>query len=386
MPAREQLIGRMTSFNISNRNGFPSSRPHPQLIANHHIGIEVEVENANSFRFSNSAWENKPDGSLRNGRELVLRRPLNGQALVQAIADFAEAARGANLDLSWRCSTHFHMNVTDMTVSSLKRLLLAKAVYEKALFRCGCENRLRNNFCMPFGVAQSQIVSMARSWSYTGERFISSIVQNSNKYAALNILPIVSFGSVELRISNAMTSEAELIAAVNRFMMLKVLAETWEGDDESFIDYLATNPVSSILTKKITLGVDLFMEDIQEGLINARDMISLGKPDATISDRHEFDLGTSIDVSSHIYNFGDFRDEILGAMDEDDYDNYDGYDFRSMSRRDLIDVANAVSSNGGAITNILHGNRLDLYRLVTGAASDEVIAIPSRLTRYVRNL
>ena len=58
------------------------------------IGLEVEVDSTNVKRpkfpelDSSTLWRRTSDGSLRNGYEYVLRNPLAGNALSEAIHEF----------------------------------------------------------------------------------------------------------------------------------------------------------------------------------------------------------------------------------------------------------------------------------------------------------
>ena len=212
-------------------------RPSKELVTNNRFGIELEFENVHDQDLK-QGWEVKRDGSLRNdGTEFVLKKPLGGASLVKAIkaaGEFFEHYDHTNM--TWRCSTHIHMDVRDMEVAALKKLLLLYIVYEKVLFNVESSNRMYNHFCQTYFNSIAFLQKLRAYWNYSEGRFIHRLRSISSKYSALNLASMYTLGSVELRIHNALNKADDIIDAVNHIGILYEFAV--EHANLSDLDFL----------------------------------------------------------------------------------------------------------------------------------------------------
>lgn len=100
------------------------------------MGIELEIEYPQGSRRTISdtvefrAWSRHQDGSLANGREYVLRTPLAGKQLTEAIA---EIMMYGPFDKNMRGSTHVHMDMLDPDTSHETLRILILLVYSLEL-------------------------------------------------------------------------------------------------------------------------------------------------------------------------------------------------------------------------------------------------------------
>lgn len=258
--------------------GTSSVIPHPRIITNDLVGIEVELENVKDYRIDSRYWVSEEDGSLRNfGREFILRQPIGGKDLYTAISEASVFFDRIQPDLSWRCSTHMHLNVRSMEIKALRCLLLAFTVYERVLFKCSGKGRYRSNFCPAFGFAQNQMLLLSRVWNRSDEDFLQGAVHNWSKYTALNLRPIREKGSVELRISNPLITSSDLLRLCNRFLTLKKMSDEWTGTPQEFLSHLSQLDVHSVFTKQLTGDIEepITQEDVDLGVILANDIIHL---------------------------------------------------------------------------------------------------------------
>lgn len=256
----------------------PTIQEHPMLVSNETIGIEIELERVTGNPIRSRYWEQVDDGSLRNnGKEFIFRGPLGGVDLFTAIAEASKHFHTIGPEPSWRCSTHAHLNIRNMTIKQLRNLLLAFIVYEKPMFKCSGMNRYKNNFCPAYGFAQDQLMILSKNWKRDDSTFLQNVVSSWSKYTALNLLPISSKGSVEFRIANAMTTSGSLLRLANRILLLKKIAMEWEGTEEELINHLATQDVTKVFNKKLTgfLEDPITQEDVEEGVVNAFDVLKL---------------------------------------------------------------------------------------------------------------
>lgn len=260
------------------RASYPTIESHPLIVGQNLAGIEIELENVtiNTPRFN--YWEAKSDGSLRNsGMEFVCSAPWGGRDLYNAAIEIDSFLFNASPDESWRCSTHVHVDVRNMTAPQLKRMILAYIMYERILFKCSGWHRYKNNFCVALGFAQDQLAILARNWEKTDHDFLVGISQSWDKYTSLNLLPISNFGSVEFRISEAKWRKGKLIRLTNRFLSLKELAMSFEGSDSEFLEHLLTLPIHQAIRKGLPKSMPDYEEDLEIGFKLAHEVISMAK-------------------------------------------------------------------------------------------------------------
>lgn len=252
--------------------------PHPLIMGVHRVGVEIEVERFTNRRARLNYWNMVNDGSLRNnGQEFTFRGPLGGKDAFDAIAEIDTLLYTTKPDLNIRCSTHVHVDVRDMTVPQLKRLILAYAFYESFLFNQSGRYRMKSNFCMPLCVAEGLTNILTTSWGHPDEDFLFQVTERWDKYSAINLIPMRSYGSVEFRIAEGKSSKGQLLRLVNRFLALKELAIASDITDREFLDKLRDTDYRSIFQKGLSRQVVFTEEDFNTGWVIANDIAVLGK-------------------------------------------------------------------------------------------------------------
>lgn len=162
----------------------------PNLI----VGLELEIE---KWRHSDTVvdgFQYKSDGSLRGNSVEAVTYPLPSWAVEDRLTRFFETHKITANNYSERCGTHVHMDVSQMTMEQLATFCQLYCVFERLLFKFAGLDRQNNIFCVP--------------WEHTnlGEHITSYLKQDPQmlsrswqKYTALNLAPIRTFGSVEFR-------------------------------------------------------------------------------------------------------------------------------------------------------------------------------------------
>lgn len=170
------------------------------------IGIEIEAEGAN-MRLVNDQnslfWNTERDGSLRGSfpdgaAEFVLRNPIKAELVGDALKELAEIQKDAKFNFSHRTSVHIHLNVLDNTVEDLGAILTLYYMFEDVLMNFCGEDRKGNHFCLRYRDAEGisiGVQALARGWVEAQ----AVIGPNQFKYAALNLAPMFSYGSIEFR-------------------------------------------------------------------------------------------------------------------------------------------------------------------------------------------
>jgi hypothetical protein len=243
--------------------------PHPFVVGTHRVGVEIELENVRSAMPRSLLWQDKDDGSLRNsGHEYVFRQPLGGRDLLTALQEVDTYLHDKNADASWRCSTHVHLDVRDMTATQIKFLLIAYTIYERLIFRCSGWHRFKNNFCPSFSFAQGQVMCLSKNWELNGSDFLRTMANSWQKYSCLNLIPMKTQGSVEFRMSEAKKSKGLLLRLCNRLLALKELAISWGGNEDDLISYLLSiDPIEVFTHKGLPKG---FVPCYDEQLLGAK--------------------------------------------------------------------------------------------------------------------
>ena len=151
------------------------------VIRGDYFGIEVEVEQCLTEYDPYEQQQEREslstdevlcvhDGSLRDqGCEFIFRRPLAVQSEDFSTAvDYIQAAcTEAEAVGSFRTSTHFHMNMTDMTLDQIRNLVFLSLVVEPALLKHCSEHRNNNRFCVPWS-CDSEMQNLFRSHTRLG--------------------------------------------------------------------------------------------------------------------------------------------------------------------------------------------------------------------------
>lgn len=262
---------------VGHRATYPTLEKHPLIVGTHLAGVEIELEGITARAPRFNYWTAKGDGSLRNrGMEFVCSSPWGGRDLYNAAIEIDGWLFTAQPEDTWRCSTHVHIDVRDMTVPQLKRMILAYAVYERILFKCSGFHRYKNNFCVALGFAQELVTTLSSAWHLNDSQFISRLTGNWDKYSSINMLPINQFGSVEFRISEAKWRKGRLIRLVNRFLSLKEIAmQPFEGTESEFIQSLVDTPIGKVIRKGLPKVLPDAEMDIEIGYKLAHDIISM---------------------------------------------------------------------------------------------------------------
>lgn len=269
---KERKVAEVLGMSAS----YPTISGHPLVVGTGLAGIEIELEGVPNPSRRLRHWEAKSDGSLRNdGIEYVCSSPWGGLDLYNAIVEVDTELHSKRPNETWRCSTHVHIDVRDLTIPQLKRMILAYIFYERILFRCSGFHRYKNNFCVAVGFAQEMANILSSNWEKDGRDFVTSVASAWDKYTALNILPILTFGSLEFRISEAKWRKGKLVRLANRFLSLKEVAKSFDGSDSDFIEHLIGRPAEDVIQKGLPKSFAVEAEDIEFGAKMAFDVISM---------------------------------------------------------------------------------------------------------------
>lgn len=186
------------------------------------VGIEVEVENVLYIdpNVMNMFWTMKEDGSLRNhGREFVTPGTIP-MSVAEPALNVLFGGLNKDIDFSTRTSIHVHQDMRQLTLMQLVGFLLTYTAVENLLFKFVGNNRRNNIFCVPITEA-ALLPAMAH---ITPKKFLWAIDEYWSKYTALNLLPLLTFGSVEFRHMPGTRDVTKLLRWIELISRLKTFA------------------------------------------------------------------------------------------------------------------------------------------------------------------
>jgi hypothetical protein len=171
------------------------------------FGIEIECEGKNLPFLTQGYWHSEDDGSLRgvypdSRCEYVLSKPIPFRECAVAIQELVGAMKTnkATPVFSFRTSVHIHMNVGDYTEEQLLNLIYTYLLLEEALINyCGKE-RKGNRFCLRLNDAEAILETLQMFVN----RDLGYMIRNANleqsvRYASINLAAIAKYGSLEFR-------------------------------------------------------------------------------------------------------------------------------------------------------------------------------------------
>jgi len=194
------------------------------------FGIEIETESARPYDAPKMKfWNSAADGSLRNyGIEYILKMPMNVAEIDEALAEFnVLTTKQKFITDSISTSVHVHVNMTTETPLTLANFVTAYTLMENMLIRISGPDRLSNLFCLPMKDAEGNVDNIEQVLkSFNRFQYRKTQINNDRaKYAALNMVPLTTLGSVEIRTFRGETDVASIKEWITIIKELKTFAQ-----------------------------------------------------------------------------------------------------------------------------------------------------------------
>lgn len=213
--------GETTQYLLSSPEGARFVNKYSLVDTGTFVGIEIEAENFDDAHEISEAfqayWSLTNDGSLRNHGIECVSRPMKGNDILMALMVWErEIQKWDCLRSNARCGIHVHVNFQDKDLVFLRKFLMLYAVFENSLFRVSGE-RSDNIFCLPITQTENAISEFVREGK--SQPLIRAVCKGE-KYSALNIAPLKSYGTLEFRHMETRLDSAEIINWVNTILAL----------------------------------------------------------------------------------------------------------------------------------------------------------------------
>lgn len=243
---REPTMARSSEGRTLKQLGIGRSYTKPEAsdTFNHDFraGIEIEVERMSDAESVPTEWEVVSDGSLRNGgREYITRNGYSGRDLDIALTNVDTFFQENRPQLSERCSTHIHVDVTDMTQEQVVNFLCLSVMVEHVLFNLFGNTRTANTFCLSTDTGTMNFDSIVDSL-VNPDLLLST---GWSKYAAIGMKRIRDLGTVEFRMFTTVLRKADYVKILNVLFAMKAAAMEMESPQQ-LVDIKLTQGMSGI--------------------------------------------------------------------------------------------------------------------------------------------
>mgnify|MGYP001616743012 CR=1 FL=1 len=200
-------------------------------------GIEIETEAPNPYAIPLFKYWKYTDEehSLRGfGIEYMLKAPLMWPEEIDVgLREFETKTAHCNFDKdSGSTSIHVHMNMLDESWLTLANIFTTYSLFENLLIRFSGPSRRSNLFCMPICDAEEQykdIIQLLRYIKLGHFQRLWNFEEKTNKYSALNFVPLTIHGSIEFRSFRGDPSSAAIktwIDILNHILLFSRQAES----------------------------------------------------------------------------------------------------------------------------------------------------------------
>jgi len=273
------LIGDFVNMRHPDHKNVEST---DSLVSDAYVGVEVELENA-SLRSGIRMWEMHEEGSLKNdGREWVFARPYAGEDVVAAVSNLVSAYEGKQVVCGPDGSVHVHVDVTDLTMDQLFRMLNLSFMFEPLLFDWMSPERGTNQFCQKLGNNSrraSSICNAIATGTTTGDvnGAVVALSNQSYKYSATNTSRLRDLGTVEYRFHRSCCDYDGLIRLINAVCCLKEAARDTRWDAISPHRDVKGRTAASVIMQVFGSVMDvedcsMFKDALEEGIHTIRQL------------------------------------------------------------------------------------------------------------------
>jgi len=214
------------------------------------VGVEVEVEA--SIRplptTVNEYWNVTNDGSLRGeAKEYVFVAPLEeADALIQTKTLYKKLE--GNIADSMRAGVHVHINCLNLTGQQLFTFMAAYYCLEDLLTEDLGEERQGNLFCLRLSDADYANTAIMAALQAKDFRDAAGAFTNENlRYAAMNLVSLKKFGSLEFRAMRTPTTVEPLQDWIRILCALQRNSTTKYSDPSKLLNAMSANGGANVV-------------------------------------------------------------------------------------------------------------------------------------------
>lgn len=230
-------------------------RAQPDLFKDR-VGIEVEKEllhNFSSEYLPKKRWEMTVDGSLRGYGFEFRTPPIKPEEVPRYIDDLKELTllTGTTVNVgNGRCGTHIHFNMLRFTEDEILRKTLLYWALQEPLLKFVTEDRIGNNYCVTFKSNNEVATRLADAILAEGRslRIFEYFDEAQYKYSGLNLCPLISKGTLEVRSYGECCDPCHFIEwyDLNKLVLLDLNVSALEPSSTAAFLNALTDPIKAV--------------------------------------------------------------------------------------------------------------------------------------------
>lgn len=242
------------------------------------VGLEFEYEyrrGVDPVIIEDEYWRTTGDGSLRNGVEYVLSRPIPIDSVEKCVKSFMKGLDKSSIRPTYRAGTHVHINVRDLTPRQIINYFVLYVIFEQCLIEHFNPQRRNNLFCLTTEVANgyTDIVNeIVRSGN------VASFDTDTIRYSSINLKPVRRYGSVEFRALESTTDVDKICGWVRALYQLKEAAKNYDHPVQ-IMEAVSAGNLEGFTYEVLGRGIGMLVFNvnnsqykIRTGIINAQDV------------------------------------------------------------------------------------------------------------------
>lgn len=221
------------------------------------------------------------DGSLRNyGAEFIFDSPLlfGSDDFLKALDEIQEIGASFQAVSSPRTSCHVHLNVSDLDVDQLQRVLYLSLCLEPVLMKYCSEYRQHNRFCLPSYKSYDYINSVRNGLRAIRKdgRYSRDYFQNCTKYAAISLHRLPSLGTIEYRMfdgtydKDKLQSICKIVNTIRRIGLNRSIEEIKTAKVQGTLYRLLGSEISETFNY---VSEQEFLALFEKGAVQANDLL-----------------------------------------------------------------------------------------------------------------
>lgn len=233
-------MGNKLGFMVDQPIHIPDIPSDDLIIPHAKVGIEYEFEGWDGHQ-PHTYWEKQhDDGSLREGGcEQVTRGGIVGSGIRKAVEEICALAKTRKWKTGVpRASIHIHLDVTDLDVDKreLAVLVCNYMLVEHILFAYAGDWRRSTGYAVAIEDGQIDFKAIGDLlFRLLSKEEFQRVAKNLSKYQALNLNPLVRFGTIEFRHMPTTWDVERVMDWINMILAIKK-----SSTDERFKEPLKT--------------------------------------------------------------------------------------------------------------------------------------------------
>lgn len=204
------------------------------------VGLEIEIESDRLNDYHLIYWDIVDEGSLRGGVELISYAPYNDAKVRNSLEEIDKLVKNKpHITAGERCSVHVHLDMRELSPKRRVIGILNYLLLEKELYRISGD-RIESEFAIPLADNSYFKKGLSRCIPYPSRKELPI----TSKYQGLNTQPILSLGSIEIRIHEGCLDTGRIYRWIN------LLKRLWDGKlirrrtTRDYLLYLANHSIA----------------------------------------------------------------------------------------------------------------------------------------------